>query len=54
MPQKNIKQVKREAERLKREEAALRGRTAVFRASDRLSREEIHDRAARRQTDQEA
>ncbi len=54
MSQKIIKPATREAERLKREEAALRERIAVFRASDRLSCEDIHDRAARRQTDQEA
>jgi hypothetical protein len=52
MSQKIIKRVKREAERLKREEAALRERIAAFRASDRLSREEIHDRDASRQTNQ--
>ncbi len=54
MSQKIMKQMKREAERLKREEAALRERITAFQASDRPSREEIHDRAARRPIDQEA
>jgi hypothetical protein len=34
-----------EVERLKREERALRERITVFRASDRLSRDEVHDRS---------
>jgi hypothetical protein len=33
-------------ERLKREERALRDRITVFRASDRLSRDDVHDRGA--------
>jgi len=33
-----------EAERLKRRERALRERITIFRASDRLSREDVHDR----------
>jgi len=33
-----------EAERLKREERALRERITAFRASDRLSRDELHRR----------
>ena len=33
-----------EAERLKREERAIRARITGFRASDRLSRDEIHGR----------
>jgi uncharacterized protein YdaU (DUF1376 family) len=33
-----------ETERLKREERALRGRITAFRASDRLSRDELHRR----------
>jgi uncharacterized protein YdaU (DUF1376 family) len=33
-----------EAERLKREERKLRERITVFRASDRLSRDEAHER----------
>ncbi len=33
-----------EAERLKQQEKALRERIGVFRASDRLSREDVHDR----------
>lgn len=32
------------AERLKREECDLRGQIASFRASDKLSRDELHDR----------
>jgi uncharacterized protein YdaU (DUF1376 family) len=35
-----------ETERLKREERALRDRITNFRASDRLSREEVHKRRA--------
>jgi uncharacterized protein YdaU (DUF1376 family) len=35
-----------ETERLKREERALRDRIAAFRASNRLSRDELHDRKA--------
>jgi hypothetical protein len=35
-----------EAERLKREEAALRERIAGFRAADRLGRDELHERGA--------
>ena len=35
-----------EAERLKREEAALRGRIGRFRAADRLGRDELHERGA--------
>jgi uncharacterized protein YdaU (DUF1376 family) len=35
-----------ETERLKREERALRDRITTFRASDRLSREEVHKRNA--------
>jgi plasmid stability protein len=35
-----------DAERLKREEAALRGRIARFRATDRLGRDELHERGA--------
>jgi hypothetical protein len=35
-----------EAERLKREERMLRERVTAFRASDRLSRDETHDRGA--------
>jgi uncharacterized protein YdaU (DUF1376 family) len=35
-----------EAERLKREERALRARITRFRAADRLSRDELHDRGA--------
>jgi hypothetical protein len=35
-----------EAERLKREERALRERITTFRASDRLSRDEVHGRRA--------
>jgi hypothetical protein len=54
MSQKIVKRVEGEAERLKREERALRERIAVFRGSDRLAREEIHDRDAPRQIDQEA
>jgi uncharacterized protein YdaU (DUF1376 family) len=34
-----------EVERLKREERALRERVTSFRASDRQSRDELHDRA---------
>jgi predicted transcriptional regulator len=33
-------------ERLKREEHALRDRITAFRASDRLSRDDVHDRGA--------
>ena len=33
-------------ERLKREERALRQRITVFRASDRLSRDDVHGRGA--------
>jgi hypothetical protein len=33
-----------EADRLKREERALRERITTFRASDRLSRDEVHGR----------
>jgi uncharacterized protein YdaU (DUF1376 family) len=33
-----------ETERLKREERQLRERITTFRASDRLSRDEVHDR----------
>jgi uncharacterized protein YdaU (DUF1376 family) len=33
-----------EVERLKREERALRERITSFRASDRVSRDELHDR----------
>jgi hypothetical protein len=33
-----------ETERLKREERALRERITRFRASDRISRDELHDR----------
>jgi hypothetical protein len=33
-----------ESERLKREERALRERIGAFRASDRLSRDDVHDR----------
>lgn len=35
-----------ETERLKREERALREQITAFRASDRLSRDEAHDRSA--------
>ncbi len=35
-----------EVERLKREERALRERITKFRAADRLSRDELHDRGA--------
>lgn len=35
-----------ETERLKREERALRERITRFRASDRISRDELHDRKA--------
>ena len=35
-----------ETERLKREERALRERITRFRASDRISRDELHDRRA--------
>jgi hypothetical protein len=35
-----------EAERLKREERALRERITTFRASDRLPRDEVHGRRA--------
>ena len=35
-----------DAERLKREEAALRGRIGRFRAADRLGRDELHERGA--------
>jgi hypothetical protein len=35
-----------EVERLKREERALRERITEFRASDRLSRDAVHDRGA--------
>jgi hypothetical protein len=35
-----------EVERLKREERELRQRITFFRASDRLSRDEVHDRGA--------
>ena len=34
------------AEQLRREERALRGRIVSFRASDRLSRDAVHDRGA--------
>ena len=34
-----------ETERLKREERALRDRITAFRASDRLSRDDLHERA---------
>jgi hypothetical protein len=34
-----------DAERLKRQERALRERITTFRASDRLSREDVHDRS---------
>ncbi len=33
-----------DSERLKREERALRDRITAFRASDRLSRDELHER----------
>jgi hypothetical protein len=35
-----------ETERLKRQERALRERISAFRASDRVSRDEAHDRGA--------
>ena len=35
-----------DAERLKREERALRTRIRVFRAAERLSRDELHERGA--------
>jgi len=35
----------REFERLKREEAALRGSIRAFRASDRLERDQLHERS---------
>jgi len=35
-----------QAERLKREEAALRAQIKHFSASDRLSRDEVHERGA--------
>lgn len=35
-----------EAERLKRQEAALRARIVGFRAADRLGRDEVHERGA--------
>ncbi len=35
-----------ETERLKREERALRERITRFRASDRIARDELHDRRA--------
>jgi uncharacterized protein YdaU (DUF1376 family) len=35
-----------EAERLKKEERLLRERITSFRAADRISREELHDRRA--------
>jgi len=35
-----------ESDRLKREERALRERITAFRAGDRLSRDELHDRRA--------
>jgi hypothetical protein len=35
-----------EAERLKRQERELRQRITAFRAADRLSRDEVHDRGA--------
>jgi len=35
-----------ETERLKREERALRERITAFRASDRISRDEVHGRRA--------
>ena len=35
-----------EAERLKREERELRQRITAFRASDRLSRDRVHDRGS--------
>jgi hypothetical protein len=38
--------VESEADRLKREEKALRERITRFRASDRLSRDEVHAREA--------
>jgi phage shock protein A len=36
-----------ETERLKREERTLRTQIAAFKASDRLSRDEVHERQAR-------
>jgi plasmid stability protein len=38
--------VESEAERLKRQEATLRGRVVDFRGGERLSRERLHDRDA--------
>lgn len=38
--------VESETERLKREERALRQRVTAFRASDRVSREEVHGRGS--------
>jgi hypothetical protein len=35
-----------EAERLKREERALRARVTTFRAAERLARDEVHERSA--------
>ena len=40
----NLAAEESEADRLKREEWALRARITSFRAADRLSREDIHER----------
>ena len=53
MSRKIVKRVETEAERLKRAEHALRERIAGFRASDRLARDESHDRETPRPADQE-
>jgi plasmid stability protein len=39
-----IATIETEAERLRREEAALRASIKLFRAGDRLSRDKLHDR----------
>ena len=49
MSQKIVKRVEREAERLKREEQRFENASPSSGRSDRLPREEIHDRDAPRQ-----
>ena len=53
MSRKIVKRGETQAERLRRAEQALRERIAGFRASDRLARDQIHDRETPRPTDQE-
>ncbi|RCW86340.1 hypothetical protein [Phyllobacterium bourgognense] len=43
----DIATIETEAERLRREEAALRASIKLFRAGDRVSRDKLHDRGLR-------